>query len=233
MSGFGVGSVLGTAWRVWRRNLLPFAVISIGLYVPALLLRMQLGDEAALLNTYLGSVVINTLIAAALTYGVVLELDGARPSFRDCVLRGLRQLPRALGASVLSMLLIGVGFVLLFVPGLIGMLTLYVVVPVAIIERLPAMDVMRRSRDLTRGYKSDIFLILLLVGLASAGVAYAVKHGVSPAAFPYLSTVLEALLASFSSVLAAVAYTLLRHEQDGTTVPEIATAFARFTPPRS
>ena len=231
MSGFGVGSVLGTAWRVWRRNLLPFAVISIGLYAPALLLRMQLGDGAALLNVYLGSVVINTLIAAALTYGVVLELNGARPSFRDCVLRGLRQLPRALGAAVLSMLLLFVGF-LLVLPGVIGMLALYVVVPVAIIERLPAMDVMRRSRDLTYGHKGDVFLILLLVALASAGVTYGVKESVSPASFPYVTTILEALIASFTSVLAAVAYTLLRHEKDGTTVPEIATAFARFTPPR-
>ena len=230
MRRFSVGAVLGITWQVWRRNALAFTVIALLIYAPTVVARLAMPASDVALPMIGIAILLNTLIAAALTYGVVLELDGSRPSFRDCVVRGLAQLPRAIGATLLSFLLALGGFLLLVVPGIIATMMFYVVMPVAVIERLPAGVALRRSRELTHGHKLEMFVVVLITGLATGAVTFAVNDGMAGTGFVYVSTLLDAVFASFTSVLAAVAYTLLRHEKNGTSLPEIASAFARYTP---
>ena len=45
---------------------------------------------------------LGALISAALTYGVVMELNGARPSLRDCVAIGFAQLLPVVGVVFIS-----------------------------------------------------------------------------------------------------------------------------------
>src|SRR6476619_7182772 len=99
-----------------------------------------------------------------------MELQGSRPSTRACIATGFAQLGRVLGVTIISGLAIGGSMLLLVVPGVIVSAMLYVVVPVTLAVRLGIDAAMKRSRQLTYGYKGDIFLILLLAGAVGLGL---------------------------------------------------------------
>ncbi|HEX8118643.1 MAG TPA: hypothetical protein VF521_15315, partial [Pyrinomonadaceae bacterium] len=71
---------------------------------------------------------------------------------------------------VLQILVTTFGYILLIVPGIIFSLMFSVSVPAAIVERLGAVDAMRRSYELTKGYKGLIFITYFLWWLLIAGL---------------------------------------------------------------
>ncbi len=52
-----------------------------------------------------------------------------------------------------------------FVPGMIAALMFYVAIPVSVIEGPGISESLRRSREMTDGYKKTIFLALIVVGM--------------------------------------------------------------------
>ena len=45
MTRFRVGTVLSTGWRVWKRNVVPFTLISLLIYVPSLVLHSEVKQD--------------------------------------------------------------------------------------------------------------------------------------------------------------------------------------------
>jgi hypothetical protein len=228
MEGFRVVDVLRTSFRVWKRNLLPFTLIALVINAPDIALRFAITDPNGALALLPFSILLNTLLSASLTYGVVMELHGTRQSLRTCIQTGFKQLVPVIGVVVVSTLGIAGGLVLLVVPGVILMLAWYVVVPVAIIERLGVMASLKRSRELTMGYKAQLFALVLVTSLPVALLPYATESILSDVEYVIVTAVSGALIGSFIAVTTAVAYTALRQVKEGTRVPEIASAFARF-----
>ena len=228
MQGFRVGDVLTTSFRVWKGNLLPFTLIALVIYAPDIALRFAITDPNGALALLPFSILLNTLLSASLTYGVVMELHGTRPSLRTCIQTGFAQLIPVIGVVVVSTLGIAGGLVMLVVPGIILMLMWYVVVPVAIVERSGVMDSLRRSRELTMGYKTQLFVLVLVTSVPIALLPYATESMLTGVELMVVSSVCSALIGSFIAVVTAVAYTSLRQVKEGTRVPEIASAFARF-----
>src|SRR5262249_16303357 len=72
--------------------------------------------------------------------------------------------------SILFTIAVGIGFILLFVPGLILMVIWWVVAPVTVLERPGVLPAFGRSRDLVRGNGWNVFAVILLVFLAVAGI---------------------------------------------------------------
>lgn len=227
MEGFHVRGVLGTSFRVWKRNLLPFTLIALVIYAPDTALRAIVDPTWALALLPL-AILLNTILSASLTYGVVMELHGTRPSLRACIANGVAQLIPVIGVVALSSLGIGAGL-LLVVPGIVLMLNWYVVVPVAIIERSGVMDSLRRSRELTHGYRGPLFAIVVVTWLVMFAVTYLGQQMLAGLELALVSAVWNAMSGSLFAVVTAVAYTALRQVKEGTRVPEIATAIARFT----
>jgi len=62
--------------------------------------------------------------------------------------------------SILLGIAIFCGMLLCFPPGLILLLTLYVAVPAAVEERLGPIRALRRSAELTHGFRLHIFYVL-------------------------------------------------------------------------
>jgi hypothetical protein len=58
-----------------------------------------------------------------------------------------------------------VGLILLIVPGVIAVLALWVAIPVCIVERLGVVASIRRSLELTRGQRGQLFLMLIVIWL--------------------------------------------------------------------
>lgn len=168
------------------------------------------------------------MASAVVSYGVIMELSGSRPSTRACIVGGLAQLQRVLGVMVVSTIAILGAMVLLVVPGVIVALMFFVIVPVTVVEDVSISGAMKRSRELTNGRKGDLFLILCLGGLVEAIVELVAHYQLGPQAAHVLRIACSAFTTLYFAVTAAVVYVMLRELREGRQVPELATAFARI-----
>jgi uncharacterized membrane protein len=248
---FGIGNVLGTGIRIWVRNFAPFMLITALIYSPVWIWSMSTvrGEmtveklfAAARIAQLSGAIalLLNLLVAAALTYGVVMELRGQRASLTACISTGFARFFPALGAALLSILCIIGGLVMLLVGSIVVACMLYVTTPAAVLERPGVRGALRRSRELTAGHKFEIFglaLILILAGFALEKVVQNVTlphlaepgyHDETLRNFPtymYVHLVLQMVLSSIGAVMQGVAYYFLRAEKEGTTADELARIF--------
>ncbi len=117
-----------------------------------------------------------TVVAATLYQGVVVNLvKDVQDGRRDSTVGGLVEatwpvvLP-LIGVGILAGIAIGVGFLLLFVPGLILLTIWAVIAPVIVVERSGVMDSFGRSRELVRGNGWQVFGVIFVVFLISAVV---------------------------------------------------------------
>ena len=67
------------------------------------------------------------------------------------------------------------GFFLLITPGVIVFCMLYVATQAAVLERPGVRGALRRSRELTRGHRFEMFGLVFILGLLSLGVERFVK----------------------------------------------------------
>lgn len=245
---FGVGNVMGTGFRVWFRNLVPFLLLTAIFYaLPWLWAVSALQAEptaesvrhVSIVFAIVGllSVFLTSFVTAVLTYGVVMELHGQRASIGACLATGLSRFLPALGVGILAGLAAAGATLLLIIPGIIVFCMLYVATTVSVIERPGAMASLRRSRELTRGHKMEIFGIVFLLivfeivvslvlgGLAGspstepAAVFVAMRHQL------YLNLAQQVVFGSLNAVMASVAYVFLRAEKEGTSTAELAAIF--------
>ena len=188
---FGVGTVMGTGFRVWGRNLLPFCFITALIYLPIFIWgSVTLGsasgvDEVVKFAGYMAAVtfLLNVFVTATITYGVVMELQGKRAGIVACIGVGFKRLFPAIGVALLTVLAIG-GVVMLsalpmaavgaagiifLIPGMIFAVILfcrfYVAMPASVVEKPGVMGALTRSGQLTAGHKGQIFGIIFLLGL--------------------------------------------------------------------
>ena len=99
-------------------------------------------------------------------------------SFRE-FFSGFRQWGTLVGVSVLVSLLVALGFFLLIIPGIVWSLT-YAFAPVIVLAPqseeahngpVGILDAMRRSRELTKGYRGILFGISLILVLPTIAIA--------------------------------------------------------------
>ena len=153
---------------------------------------------------------------AGLAYAVIRDLRATAPPFPQVLGQSFRALPCALVASVLANLCMVVGFMLLVVPGIIALLVLWVAVPAAVVERRYA-SALRRSAALTKGYKGQLFGLLVLIvffGLLSNALADALTSQAGPLVHALVRGVVEAANTSIATVIIAVSYHDLRVIKD-------------------
>lgn len=141
---FTIGGVLGTGFRIWFKNLLPFLIISALIYAPLVIwgiaraqgdLAAAPPDDTAVWIELALELLANIFVAGALTYGIVMELQGQRASLGACIATGVARFGAVLGVAVLASLAFVVGLLALVVPGIIVYCVLYVATPAAVIER--------------------------------------------------------------------------------------------------
>jgi hypothetical protein len=236
---FGVGSVLGMGFRVYGRNIVAFTLITAVVYVPIILWTLSLlsGDMSlSSLSKYVAgvgllSLVLNSFVSATLTFGVVKELQGQRAGIGACLATGFARMMPALGVGILTALAIMGGMILLIIPGIIAMCALYVAMPASVIEKPGVVGALKRSAELTKGYRGAIFGLVLIMGIFN----YALGR-VEQVAFPldsmaHIKTYLwincgtSIVIGALTSVIAAVAYFQLRADKDGTTANDLAKVF--------
>jgi hypothetical protein len=228
----GVADVFGPTLEVYRKNFLLIVVLVLVTTVPEVLLQygfMRMFASSADGVTYtaiqasllfwLISLVGAALLSGSLTYALLdLRLAGSA-STGESLLRGLKALPKIFLIDILWSLVIGVGYALLIVPGIILSLKYALVVPVAIAEKRGPVESFDRSSQLTKGYKGLIFLTYFLWVIAMAVIGFIVgasfAYGGHEKSFvaELAQALVTGVLNSSTAVLTVFIYLGLLHER--------------------
>lgn len=221
------------------------------LFMTYLFFRLGLTDPATLRNgglsqsgfvwgvffTSMLTFVISALVQGALTRATVSANEGQRASFVESLAAAFSVLLPLIGLSLLWAFGIGLGFILLVVPGIILMMMWAVAVPSLVVERQGVFAAFRRSAELTKGAKWKIFglcllllviywalsLIIGLVGLGTyrptTNTAFAVTNVVGSV---IIGTIFNTLWGTVQSSL----YIELRQWKEGDSAHNLAEVFA-------
>jgi hypothetical protein len=243
-----VGQALSLGLKASLKNLIPFGAMALLIYVPWIALTVVYlnaykapasrsgrddppdgGALLLLLATILLPLVLNIIVQAPVTYGVVQQLRGKRAGFGECLSRGFASLGRVFGTLLLALLRIIIGYCLLIVPGIIETFRLAVVVPAAIAERAGPRTAVRRSIELTKGSRGAFFGVQFVIGIVSglltALVGFVTKD-MGVVAVNVGNVVVTLWSAVWSASCYAAGYYLLRKGKENLGIEELAQVFA-------
>jgi hypothetical protein len=232
---FSFGTVISESISVFIANLASFVIVSLLLLLPLLLYNVlalgapEAGFSAGSLVAIVIQMVLSYLLAATISYATFQYLRGHPVSIGECLSRGLSLILPVIGVAILVGLITGIGFVLLVVPGIIASVMLWVAIPVAVVERPGVIESLKRSADLTKGYRWSIFGILIVIGIVLIVITTVLSFILlSAAGFTVYSIgvwVIQALFSAFSATAAAVGYYFLRSTKEGVDIGDIAKVF--------
>ena len=117
---------------------------------------------------YLVFIAIYMLLYIALSHNVYGFFNGSKPSFQESFRRGRARFWTTLGSSILFLIGIMLGFLLLFIPGIILMLGWYLMGPVLAMEDKGPAESLGRSWEMSRGSKRWILLLFIILSVISA-----------------------------------------------------------------
>lgn len=121
-------------------------------------------------------VLVLSLPLVALAHGglvvLVAQLKGGSPApgFQELLSGPNDGYVRITTALVVISVILGVGFVLLLVPGLIALAFLWVAWPLVVLEDAPAMAAIRESSRLTAGHRLKIMAIVMILIVVNLGL---------------------------------------------------------------
>jgi len=241
---FRIDEVLSRSFEIYFRNLGPLLLIGLAAYLPIQLIQYALaadmtGEMSGFAWLVWGfsiviGVVLSYVMQGAVVFGVYQNLNGRPFQIGRCVSVAVGRLWVILGVSIVASLLIGIGLMLLIIPGIIIALVLWVAVPAAVVERRGVGDSLGRSRELTDGSRLRIFGLLVIIGIISGALTFGVSmimglmmsaSGESSLGFILVSALTSALVGLLQSVVTAVGYYYLRMDVEGLDVSEIVAVF--------
>jgi len=167
----GPSDGIGPTFHLFKNNFWLIAKIVFVIVAPfevfkALSVRQAQIDWQLSLGLFVMQLTCNFLVVPALFYALLkVTQPGTAPSLNEAYRWSLSKLPKLALASVLSWVITGLGFLFLIIPGIILSLTFALVYPIAVFEKGSASDALRRSAQLTRGHRWNIFLACFVIGL--------------------------------------------------------------------
>jgi hypothetical protein len=172
------GEVIGEAWDAYKAHfthLIPIAfVVYVLIALLTLVLVILLGFVGAFVGFFIGIAGVFWL-QGALVVAVADVRDGrADLSLGETLSRVKPKLNTLALAGILAALGVGIGLLLLVVPGLILWTWCLVIVPVIMLEGSGVTDAFGRSRELVRGHGWSVFgvLVLTIVILVAVDVVF-------------------------------------------------------------
>ena len=213
-----LNGVFGESWDVYKAHWQHFALIALLIYAGIALLTILLVALLGWLGVLLAALV--GIAGAFWLQGTLIEAvrdvrDGrADLSVRETFERVFPVLNRIVIAGILLGIAIGIGFVLLIVPGLI-VLTLWIfVIPAIVLENRGIGEAFGRSRELVRGNGWNVFGVIVLTFVLLLGVSIALRLILSPLD-DWLASLIQQIVANtlvtpFAVIVWTLAYYRLR-----------------------
>jgi Membrane domain of glycerophosphoryl diester phosphodiesterase len=160
-----VGEILDTSFLLYRRHFTALATVAVVCTGVPLVLRLFLEAGGGLFSSvslgllYAISLVVLNLVATGATVFIVSESYLGQPlSAREALSRATPYMGRILVCSLLLSLAVGLGLLLLFIPGIMLAVGLALAIPAVVLEPgLSPSAALSRSWELTRGARWRIF----------------------------------------------------------------------------
>lgn len=242
---FSIGRVLSRGFEVLRRNAASFGTLAAMFTLPPLLFGLFGGVETAYIEPHPGDrdgaatfsvgivalvllwVMLYFLVFAALTHGTICDLRGRPAGLGASLSWALTRLFPVIGISVIASVAAGLGLLLLVIPGLFLITVWWIAVPASVVERTGVFASLDRSFNLTRGYRWQVFGIIVIVQI---GQFAAERLAVALLAWaPYFSAFAEIVITiaftAYIAVVTAVCYHDLRIIKEGVGIDDIAKVF--------
>lgn len=173
-----VAGILATSLRLFFRHPLLFLALALLVVGPYDLLILgvtgasPLGQQntpasTALLLALLDFALVGPLVSALQVHAVLDIGEGLKPKLVELLGRGVRVLPVVAAAEIIAGIGIGIGLILLFIPGVYLALRFAVVAQVAAVERTDWPGAIRRSGELVRGNYVRVLGLLVLITLVN------------------------------------------------------------------
>ncbi len=250
-----IGRVIGRGFEALRAHFFPFfAVAALLAGAPAFFMQYWAlsGIESAtsldyvftlaywgpILGTLLATFVAGAVLQGVLVRSTILTLSGREADLSNSVTLALRLVLPIIAISIVVAFLTVIGFMFLIVPGIMIYCAFIVTIPALIEERRGIFGSMQRSRDLTRGSRKRIFVLLVVFWVFQVIISTVLNaiSGVTPLSGytelpdPILAGAVAAIGAGLSSVIVAVStaalYVELRTVKEGATTDDLAAIFA-------
>jgi hypothetical protein len=232
------GEILDTASRVFKDNLVPLFGISFGLqaailFLTALIETIFFVDDADVWAAVAGLVaVVLMLFMAPFVTAISTRYIADRYLGRD---GGLGSAFKAsigifiplLFAIILGSIFMGIGMILLVIPGFYLMLRFSLIAPATVVERRGGMAALGRSGMLVKGAYGKLLLLFVIQWVAilfSALPAFLIfGEGMTT---DMINAVISALVGSFFAVVWTVTYFERRCEHEGFDMQLLAQSFS-------
>ena len=182
---FDIGRVARRTFEVIGANFALFTAAAVGLVgVPSLIAIL---GQSSMATTPSGSGALLWVVGLVLSFigtymlqGAIVHvsintLNGRKTSAGDAISVGAKLFLPLLCLAILMGFGLAIGFILLIVPGIILYVLWVVVAPVLVAEKRRVMQTFQRSRDLTRGHRWSIFALLVVYGIGSAVISFAIQ----------------------------------------------------------
>ncbi len=241
---FSTGGVISKAFSIYFQNIVTFVPLSLIAFLPVWIGLLVLGDDAAggPDGTGGGAWVLMALgllsgywLQAALVYGTISTMRGRSPGMGETFSKSLGALAAVVVLGIVISILVGIGFVLIIVPGVILMVMFFVAIPAAVVERGGIGASLTRSRELTAGHRWGILALIIVMGILMvlAALVIGMVFGVGAAAAGeaisgpglWINQLFSMLIGGVWATLIAVAYHDLRVAKEGGGTEQIAQAF--------
>jgi hypothetical protein len=218
------GMIIGQAWELYKRHWRHLIPVALAVYVLVglltLLLSVLLGWVGALLGILVFFAGVFWLQGA-----LVLAVDDVRDgradlSIRETLNRVLPRLNTLTLAGLLAGFGIGIGFLLLIVPGLYLLTIWLLIVPAIMLEGHGVMSSFGRSRELVRGYGWSVFGVIVLTVAISLAVVISVSIVEAVLDSRLITFLLDIATETATAPFFALAWTLTYFELHALKEPE-------------
>jgi len=238
---FRLGSVISRGFKIYFRNFFSFTLLLAIIFSPLMVLTLSLVDadmteddiNAVVFLLMGGGFFLSIVASAAVTYGTFEQLRGRHATVGASVIVGLKRLLPALLVGFVMLFGIALGFVALIIPGIMFSCMWWVAIPVSVVERPGIFASLSRSRELTKGYRWQVFGAMFLLNMVSSmtssvlELVFLGKNATVGDIRTYMIGVLvvTTLTAGVTAVVTVVAYHDLRHVKEGIDTDELASVF--------
>jgi hypothetical protein len=239
-SDFRVGRVLGRTATILSQHFVIFFLVAVVAAAPTVLLiqrnvdAMTAGSPSPDLFLMMGIGIVLAMVLGLLSQAVMLhaafQAMRHRPvSLGDSLRVGLARVIPILLLAIVMGFLMGLGLLLLLVPGLILMTMWWVGTPACVVERTGPWTSLKRSAALTKGHRWKVFgliILLFIVNLIVSQILEVVLLLVGSDILSILARLLwGALYGAYYAISVVMTYHDLRVAKEGVDIEQIASVF--------
>jgi uncharacterized membrane protein len=238
MGDFRIGRIFDRTTSTYTRNFLPFSLVALIAAAPPLLLTYSAGLDPTsvagarggmFIVTIVLSVVLGLLSQAILVYAAFQDMRDREVNISESLNVALSRFFPILGLAILTAIGVGIGFMLLLIPGLILMTMWFVGVPACMVDRLGPWDSLKRSAQLTKGYRWKLFGIMLLLYVGAGIVSQVITVtmvAIGGLVVGLITTLIWNMIwGAFFATFVVVTYYELRSAKEGIGIEQIASVF--------